>query len=264
MKKLIIGLIVSVMFSCTKQPVETYPGNVNVTLDYAFPSRSGDITAKDGSPYLNFYNKYISSKVLTPKTYVINFNALTLQTATTAAGEWGSKILVALPPDKYAVNGVSRPVRYGVCGDTCYLKFHDTIDITQTTTNITLKAYYDCSLILLDTTDVKKALLFADTTKWTFYQTFHNAVKTTMMKTADFYHTFYADGPANGDGCDKTNLYLNVTSRRTQTIIDPLRGPFTENISTDIILWLYKWEPGKYYYFSATDNGYTLSPMIGN
>jgi hypothetical protein len=234
-------------------------GDVKISIDYGFPS-TGNITAKGESPYLYFYNKYISSKVLTPKTYSINFTAINLHTAQTVSGQWGSKMLVSLAPDKYAIEGVSQPLKYPVCGDTCYLKFHDTIDITQTSTNITLKAYYDCSLILLDTTDVKSTRFFADTTKWSFYTSFHNAVKTTMMKTEDFYHAFYFEGAANGDGYDKTQLYLNVISRRTETIPSPT-GPYVQNKSTTFILWLYEWEAGKYYYFENTDNGYTLTPM---
>ena len=277
MKTLIFVLTIMMCISCTKEPNEptdlTNQKNANVTLDYAFTSY-GNITAKDGSLYLNFYNKYISSKILTPRTYEIQFQTFPTNlpgTVITAEGVWGSKMLVTIPPGKYVVAGFSHPVKYPVCGDTCYLKFHDTIDITQTSTNITLKAYYDCSLILLDTTDVKKTLFFADTTKWTFYTQFSNAVKKTMMKTEDFYHSFYSEGPANGDGYDKTQLYLNVTSRRWLPVVPEMPTPMNPhpsnnpvNKSTTIILWLYSWTPGKYYYFENTSDVYNLTPMTGN
>jgi hypothetical protein len=275
MKKLMIILTIILCISCIKEPIErTIPGNVNVTIDYAFPTRSGDITAKSLEPgiYLNFYNKYISSKVLTPRTYYLEFDGMNNNHYSTgASGIWGSKMLITLAPDRYVVKGYSHPTKYPVCGDTCYLKFHDTIDITHTSTNITLKAYYDCSLILLDTTNVKKTLFFADTTTWTFNMQFSNAVKKTMMKTEDFYHSFYSEGPANGDGYDKTQLYLTVTSRQwerpmpeTPTPSNPHPSNTPVNKSSIIALWLYTWTAGKYYYFEDTSDAYILTPMTGN
>ena len=269
MKTLLFLLTIMLCVRCTKEPMDIpSTGNVKISIDYGFPS-SGNITTKGTSVYLDFYNKYISSKILTPRTYSINFTSINLHTAQTVEGEWGSKMLVSLAPDKYAIEGISHPTKYPVCGDTCYLKFHDTIDITQTSTNITLKAYYDCSLILLDTTDVKNTLFFADTTKWTYYTYFYKAVKKTMMKTEAFYHSFYSEGPANGDGYDKTNLYLNVVSRRTEPVIampTPMNPhpPTIENKSTTIVLWLYTWQPGKYYYFENTADVYNLTPMTSN
>jgi hypothetical protein len=257
-----IFLLLTIMMclSCTKEPIEsTETGNVTVTLNYVFPSRSGDITTKGESPYLGFYNKYISGKVLTPRTYYLVFESIgvTPNFAQAMGGKWGSKIFIPLPTGKYSVTGQSVPLKYNVCGDTCYLIFHDTINITQSSTDITLKAYYNCSLILLDTTDVKSTELFTNDVLPA------DAIKPTMLKTADFYHIFYADGPANGNGCNKVNLNLKITSRQILTTQDEY-FPFTiyvRNKSLTMYLYLYKWDAGKYYYFEETANGYDLAPM---
>jgi hypothetical protein len=262
---LFLLLTIMVCVSCTKEPNEpTNPGNITVILNFGFAS-SGSITPKNTDSYLDFYNKYITSKILTPKTYEINFYGLNSNHIGTAIfGKWGSKQLVCLPPDRYKVYGTSRPTKYRVCGDTCYFKFNDTITITSTTEDITLKAIYDCSLILFDTTDVGTTKISADTTKWTFPAPFHNAVKQKMMKTEGYYHTFYFDGAANGVGYDKTILDLNITSRSSNLVYDsgyPINPPIVMHKSTDILLWLYMWTSGKYYYFNSTSNGYNLSPM---
>jgi hypothetical protein len=230
-------------------------GNVKISLDYGFAS-SGSITTKGVSSYLDFYNKYITSKVLTPRTYNLTFLGFSPlpNIAQGMQGKWGDKLFIPLPPGKYFVTGQSYPTKYDICGDTCYLSFHDTIYITQTTTNITLKAYYDCSLILLDTTDVKSTELFGNAPA--------NSIKSTMMK-GEFYHSFYANGPANGAGQDKFDLNLKVTSRQIETIpsYDYPYIPYTRNKAITMYLWYYTWEAGRYYYFSNTNNGYTLSPM---
>jgi hypothetical protein len=256
---LFLSLTIMMCLSCTKEPIDpANQGNVIVTLDFGFPA-SGNITAKSESSYLDFYTKYISSKVLTPKTYFLYFQGVNLHNYIQVSGKWGIPLLVALPPDRYEVGGFSWPTKYSACGDTCYLKFNETVDITQTSTNITLKAIYDCSLILLDTTDVKSTKLIADTIKLPQYR---NTVKTTMMKSEDFYHTFLSNNATNGVGQDKIEgLSLKVTSRQKELITHPEEIPFYRNKWVDIPLSLYIWEAGKYYYFSNTSNGYNLSPM---
>ena len=71
----IAGVIVGAMIfsSCTKIPdsaKDTTTSNVSISLDYTFPSRSGDMAAKDGSTYLDFYNQYIFFYIL--NTFVYN------------------------------------------------------------------------------------------------------------------------------------------------------------------------------------------------
>jgi hypothetical protein len=268
MKTLIFFLLIILCLSCTKEAIEpTNPGNVTVTLNFGFPS-SGNITAKSESPYLNFYTNYISSKVLTPKTYGLTFESIgvTPNFSQGINGKWGNKIFVPLPTGKYAVTGFSLPnadfvhPRYYICGDTCYLRFHDTITITQTSANITLRAYYDCSLLLIDTTDVKSTELYVDAPSTLPV----DAIKPTMMKTNEFYHTFLRDGYDNGHGNDQIPLKLKVTSRQMVTVYDsgPQNLPRTYNKSRTLYLYLFTWDAGKYYYFSNTDNGYALLPMI--
>jgi len=264
MKTLIfLLLVVMTCYGCTKDAIEpTSKENVYVTLDYALPVKSGDITAK-GGVYLDFYAKYVANKTLTPKTYYINFYDGEKKVMASVSGTWGSKALVSLPPGTYATDGFSWPTSYGVCGDTAYLRFKDTVTITQTSTNLVLNAHYDCSLILLDTADVISTDIFmpaTDTANFRFYQPYYQAVKKTMMKTEGFYHTFFFIGAAVGDGYDKTNLYLSVTERQ-RVVVDPSNPDYMINKITTFPLSVYNWEAGKYYYFESTESGYNLTPM---
>ena len=265
MKTLIYLFLATLTFiGCTKDTFEPISEeNVYVTLDYAFPVKTGDMATKGESLYLDFYTEYIGSKILTPKTYYINFYDSKTKVITSVSGKWGDKSLVALPPGTYATEGISWPLNYVACGDTAYLRFKDTITITQTSTNLTLKAYYDCSLILLDTTGVLSTRLYlppSDTTNFNFYRPYYMSVKPTMMKTENFYHTFFFIGAAMGIGYDKVNLILEVVSSYKLAVESP-EGLVLQNKNTRFPLFIYNWEAGKYYYFENTDSEYALTPM---
>jgi hypothetical protein len=257
MKYLFFFLVIIMCLSCTKQPNEptdlTNQNNVNITLDYAFPVHSGDMVTKGESTYLDFYNDYILSKILTPKTYSLQFvgpfNNWSINQNVT--GQWGSKSLISLPPGKYIVQGGSGSTPPLICSDTCFFTFNDTIEITQTSTNLILKAHYGCSLILLDTADVKSTKIEANP---------EYKIIPTMMKIGGFYHTFI--GNVN-NVYPAPNFSITVTHRSMEPIQNSgPYGPFYQNKSTIILLYLYTLEIGKYYYFENTSNGYTIVPMV--
>ena len=261
MKTLIYLFLATLTFiGCTKEtfkPESTE--NVYVTLDYVFPVKTGDINPKGEPLYLDFYTKYIASKVLTPRTYYVNFYNNETRVGASISGTWGSKSLISLPPGTYETEGFSFPTTYGMCGDTAYLTFKDPITVTETSTHLVLNAYYDCALILLDTTGVIRTDIFMpapDTANFSFYQPYYQAVKPTMLKTDGFYHTFLF----LNDGYDDVNLYLTVTGRE-RVMVDPSNPEYMVNKATTFPLFIYTWEAGKYYYFENTDSEYAFTPM---
>jgi hypothetical protein len=248
MKTLSILLILALCtIKCTKIPdaaQDVTTNNVKISLDYAFPSHSGDMTTKDQPIYLDFYNKYIIGKILTPKTYILLFSGQTNSFVTSATGKWGDKEFISLPPDKYVVDGTSVPTKYDIAGDTCYLTFHDTVDVTATTSNILLTAKYNCSLLLFDTTDVTSTLIQSDNSVYND-KTLGYTFKTSMLKTEEFYSTFLLAGDYTGWQYGALDIYLYGRN----------------NKQVYFGTWKYSFKPGKYYYFSSTDNSYTLVPM---
>jgi|ERR1035437_1070084 hypothetical protein len=248
MKTLIFFLVIMMCISCTKEPNEptdlNNQKNANVTLDYAFPSRTGDITAKGESVYLDFYTKYIESKILTPRTYILSFHGLTNDFVLSVTGKWSDKDLISLPPDKYSIIGSSVPKTYELCGDTCYLQFGDTIDVTATTTNITLRAFYTCALLLFDATNIESTNINAEHPEKGY------TYKTTMVKTEEFYHTFLltSGGGTEDYGMQGAELSLTIYTK--------------DNGEWGFGIWKYQFMPGKYYSFSSSDGGFTLPQMI--
>jgi hypothetical protein len=247
MKTLILlSLIITLCISCTKEPIETTnPGNVKISIDYAFSTSSGDITAKGAPIYLDFYTKYIFGKILTPKTYKLAFASHSSgRWVAGMSGKWGDKKSIFLPPDRYDIVGISYPTKYDICGDTCYLTFHDTATITQTTSNIVLSAAYDCSLLLFDTTNVTGTLIQEDNDSYSDTLSGYT-FKTTMSNTEGFYFTF-------------------LRAREFKDLQHPGALGISLIYKNNLIYfrsWTYTFEPGKYYYFGNTDNNYSLTPM---
>lgn len=227
--------------SCTKESVEpTVKGkdNVKVLIDYGFTS--GNIK---GPVYMDFYNKYILSKTLTPRTYQLIFSSQdSTGFNTTAIGHWGKSNFISLPKGTYKVTGESNPTTYNIAGDTCYLGFDEIITIDQAAT-VTLKAKYTCSLILIDTANVLKAELFKAVSSNT------GTFKSTLIKSDAYYHTFARDSYLMDRSKYAVNFTLKVTKRNSDVV--------------NLLLWNYFWEAGKYYYFANTESGYSL-PAMGN
>ena len=245
----IIGLITGALIfsSCTKIPdaaQDPIIGNVKISIDYGFAS-SGNITAKGTSTYVDFYTKYVNGKILTPKTYRLWFqNILTPNSGWGYTNKWGINNLIALAPGKYIVTGTSYPVKISgspdISGDTCYLKFNDTITVPKYDSNIMLKAQYDCALLLVDTLNIINTWMGDNGTPADSY-------KNTMGRGGEFYYTFIRGmylGPK------LYNLDLMLTYRNKKQI--------------DIVLNDYNFQNSKYYYFKNTDNSYIIPQMIGN
>jgi hypothetical protein len=214
------------------------------------------MVTKSNPIYLDFYTKYIASKVLTPRTYNLTFEGLSYDVngqkiLISVNGTWGTQGLISLAPDRYIVHGSSSPTQYTLAGDTCYLGFNDTINVTESETHYTVKAIYDCSLILVDTTGIDHTFMMASPSTWMDHGPAGAPIPytytSTMMKTDGFYHTFLKSRyVAPG----RVELDLVITKRDKKQV--------------PIYLWTYKWEEGKYYYFGNTDNTYNLVPMTNS
>jgi hypothetical protein len=244
MKKYII-LLALVLYGCTKQPIEPISNDIKLSFDYTLPVKSGDMTTKGSSlSYINFYNKYIATKILTPKTYNLNFINLDNNFRYGASGIWEAHDLISIPAGRYHVIGDSRADED--CSDICSFLFNDTITISSATITLQLKAKYACSLILLDTTNIG----------WTQFSTTHPntaVIADGMMKTDDLFHSFISD-QVNGSNYINYSIDLWISKRA----VNGAAGGTGMSIS----ITSFKWETGKYYYIENTGNTYVIPMMI--
>jgi hypothetical protein len=243
MKTQLIRLIlIFCMLGCTKISTEkdTTTTNVKVSLDYKLTPRSDYMATKAftiSEQYQSFYTKYIADRLLTPTCYALNFTGINGHFKTTAVvGKWANKDLITLPEDTYIVSGKSWPKKFMASGDTCYLSIQDTIIINANTTDITLKATYDCYLILFDNSNI--AVYSITESPMSDDPAISGEHNPRMMKTENFYHIF----------CVANNIIMSIET--------------LDHMAANFIMSDYKFDLGKYYYFQYVGGTYNLTPMI--
>lgn len=245
MKKLVVFLLVTAfaLSACSKDGNVISPEGpqlVKVSLDYSL-LESGSMTRSGDNIYTSFYEKYIKTKILTPKTYLLTFNSDKATLEVIRQGVWENNDAIELFEGSYSVSGNSTPkfsnMKYPdvyVC-DSLYLKFNENISISKNTTNITLKGIYDCYLLLFDATNISS-----------IKASFDRDVMALPKKDNIYYLFVESDYYATASS---STQYLNIN------IVRPNGTTVYLNIGK------LKLQKGKYYYFNDVTNSFDIDPM---
>ncbi len=245
MKKLFLLAIVAAFSACSNDenvisPEKPEPQTVKVSLNYSL-LESGSMTRSGDNVYTSFYEKYIKTKILTPKTYSLAFNSDKAILEVIQQGVWGNNDAIELFEGSYSVSGNSNPkfrnMNYPdvyVC-DSLYLNFNENITINKNTTNITLKGIYNCYLLLFDATNISSIT-----------SSFGREEKA-LPKKDDIYFLFV-----------ESDYYATASSATTYLNIHIVRP---NGATVDLNIGKLKLEKGKYYYFNDTTNSFDIEPM---
>ncbi len=241
MKKLVILLLITTtMFSACSKENNVESQLVNVMLDYSL-FESGSMTRSGDDVYISFYEKYIKTKILTPKTFSLTFNSNNTTMEIIRQGVWDNNDGIELLAGDYNVSGNSGPIfnpaKYPeayVC-DSLYIKFDENITINKNTINIMLKGIYNCYLLLFDATNIYSITVSIDR-ELRVLPKIDNVYY--LFVESDYYAT--ASSPAS-------YLYINITRPDGATV----------NINVGKL----KLEKGRYYYFNDTTSSFDIEPM---
>lgn len=216
------------------------PQEVAFVVDYSF-AQSGNMTRATGAEvYDAFYDKYIKTKQLTPKTFSLTFKHKESGALTKINnGVWNNNDVIRLVEGEYEVTGTSAPIskNYVVqeyASDTVYLKFNEVVNITKDMTKVNLTAIYDSYLLMFDNTNYKSA---------SYRIINYNAMD--MIKTESNYIVFIK------------NL-KNYSSNNDDNVIQLTRN---DNSTISIELDEQPFEKGKYYYFNDMTNSFDIPKM---
>lgn len=217
---------------------------VEFKLDYTF-SESGDMTRATGEEvYTEFYDKYIKTKVLTPRNYTLTFTRVGITgSIIEIKSAWDNNDCVRLPEGEYYVNGTSYPIEnYTEIGgindlpsDTVYLEFNETVKITKDMSTLVLNAKYNSFLMLFDTENTSKIELVIS----------NNVVKE-LSKDSNCYWLF-----ARTKYTYKNGVTSYFTSRITRN----------DNNAVDVVFGRLPMQFGKYYYFNDMTNSFDIPTM---
>ncbi len=228
----IVTLLVSM--GCTKQDLS--PKEVTVSLNYSF-IESGSMTKSSDVVYSDFYEKYVKSKVLTPKTFNLTFINVETKAEAVVNGSWNKNHSLKLPTGEYEVIGTSHPTTKA-CLDSLFLCFNETVVIGRETTGITLTAQYDSYLLLFDVDD-KESVHYGQG-----YRGSSGKYEKILLKSVD--NVYYAFFNELWSGNENNMVVTRVAHTST---VDMNKIPF---------------EKGHYYYFNDLSNSFDIPPMTQN
>ena len=240
MKK-IFGLmllcVAAVIFaSCEKEYI---PQEVEFSIDYTF-AKSGSMSRSTGNEvYDAFYDKYIKSKVLTPKTYELIFTNKETGSSSTIRGRWDEKDGIRLLEGQYEVVGKSIPLHkrddFKEFSDSVYIAFNEIVAISKDDTKLLLTAKYDSFLLMFDEENTKS--ISCNCTGYT---------GSTMLSKDE--NNFW--------------IFMQQTYRSTEHTkgfnLDVLRN---DGLTSVVPLLNFSFEKGKYYYFNDMTNSFNIPPM---
>lgn len=233
-KTLLTTGIVFFCLSCSnnsEQEIIEPKQEVEVTLDYTFVE-NGSMLKSGESVYTSFYNSYIKTKKLTPKTYELTFKNKEGAIVAVQRGYWDKKDGIRLPEGEYQITGTSAPTKNYI--DTVSIMFDEKVTIKKDQSSLVLTAKYDSYLLMFDTNTISSIE----------YRTsgIGNNNYYSVSKTTDIYCMFLKSFLFT------TNNYLRV-KRITK---------YESNIYLDNL----PFEKGKYYYFNDMTNSFNIPPML--
>lgn len=236
MKKIFGLMLLCVAIGFTSCKEEYVPQEVELTLGYTF-AESGSMTRATGNEvYTDFYNKYIMTKVLTPKTYSLTFTNKDVGTVMKIDGNWDSADMIRLMEGNYIVEGTSHRVYTGgldvaseYLSDTTFLSFNQEIQILANQTMLNLSAQYDSYLLMFDSATIEKIT--------------YKGIKSWSLNSHDDLVTLFVNRQSKGNSDDYIQIQRTNGSMATVYLKDI---PF---------------EKGKYYYFNDMTNSFDIPPM---
>ena len=228
--------------SCSSEEEISVPQEVEFTVDYSF-AESGSMTRASGSEVFNtFFEKYIKTKKLTPKTYSLTFKHKTTGATTTInSGHWDNKDAIRLIEGEYEVTSTSAPIPNEgdnlshYVSDTVFIAFDETVSITKDMKSISLTAKYDSYLLIFDKQNNSEA-------SYRCYSSGRNLKKDLLNIDTNFI-IFIKGYPVIGGNY---NSILLTRNDKSTVKIELEKLPF---------------EKGKYYYFNDMANSFDLPKM---
>lgn len=162
---------------------------VSIYLTYTITTDNGrempGTKATSVEVFDEFYQKIKSGELVAPN-YNLTFTEKSTGAIYTVTGNWAGKDMVTLRTGSYKVVGTSTAIGENI-QEKCSLKFEDDIIVDVYSKTITLKANYDCSLIIFSDASIAKL------------SNFNGISSTDLFKFDNFIYAFihtklYADG----------------------------------------------------------------------
>lgn len=217
------------------------PEEVKVCFVYTLDTSIGSpMTRATGDDIFNEFYAKISNRDLIPDEYQLTLTETTTGVKYEFNGKWSAKDLITIRTGKYKVEGYTTASGTHI-QEKCSIKFDEEIDITSSSSTISLTAQYNCFLLVfIDDNITNLANIYrADGNKG--YETFEDFFSLSNYRYAFVNYTLY-NSKHTGNGERISGEYKNGSS----FII------YTKNLT---------FEKGKYYIYNSVTNSFSIPKM---
>ena len=236
MKKMFFAaLAILTLSACQKQQAEEIKVSITYSLD---ASVGADMTKSTDAEVFDLFYAEMKAGSLVAPIYELTFTETTTGAKYEFKGKWDSDDMITIRTGKYKVEGISKADGYYL-QDKATLKFNQEIEISTSSTSITLDAAYDCFLLAFAKSDIKELKLY--------YRYYGDSNARFFSEFEGYYYGFVND-----------KMYADEANRKEQACIVGTR----ENESEfKIYVGNANLEKGKYYIYNDVSNLFELPKM---
>ena len=232
----LISLFAFFAVSCSNENNEDLQDSneVKVYFVYSLDTTVGDLMSRsttNADVFNEFYAK-IQSGDLVASSYELVLTEVNTGVVYKFKGNWGSHNIVTLQTGIYDVEGVTTAEGGGI-QDKCSFTFTEKVEVTATSSVITLHANYDCFMLIFNDQQIVSLENFDGENKTSFF-TFGN------YKYAFVNNKLFVDE-------QKDNAYI--------------LGKYSDDAEFMVFTGKLNFEKGKYYVYNSVSNGFDVPPM---
>lgn len=232
----LISLFAFFAVSCSNENNEDLQDSneVKVYFVYSLDTTVGDLMSRsttNADVFNEFYAK-IQSGDLVASSYELVLTEVNTGVVYKFKGNWGSHNIVTLQTGIYDVEGVTTAEGDGI-QDKCSFTFTEKVEVTATSSVITLHANYDCFMLIFNDQQIVSLENFDGENKTSFF-TFGN------YKYAFVNNKLFVDE-------QKDNAYI--------------LGKYSDDAEFMVFTGKLNFEKGKYYVYNSVSNGFDVPPM---
>jgi len=231
----LLPLALCLLFGCEAKIDTNEPADEEVSVYFIFnlSTDNGSSMTKvtNEEVFSEFYGKIVSAELVAP-----NYSLTLTETSTGARyefnGSWNSHSMVTVRTGKYHVVGTSTASGESI-QEKCSFIFDETIEISASSSEISLTAQYDCSLLIFSSNEISSLSNYDGEQSHTFF-TFKS------YKYAFVNGSLYKEGKQN-------DAYIG--------------GVYTDGAEFKCYTGNLFFEKGKYYVYSSVSGGFNVPPM---
>lgn len=232
---LVTGIVALGLAACSNdEDGQLAKNEVKVCFIYTLDTSNGNPMTRATSNevvFNEFYEKIKTGELVAP-TYDLTLTEVNTGASYNFKGSWASHDLITLRTGTYHVVGTSKAEGDNV-QEKCSFTFDEQIDISITSSTVTLHANYDCSLLIFNNADIKSLQNY-------------NGESLAPFFTFKTYRYAFVNG----------QLYLD--NKRSDAYI---LGQYTSNAEFKVFTGYLSFEKGKYYVYNSVSNGFDVPPM---